>query len=365
MKIGDNVRFLSETGGGVIAGFKDKSVVLVEDEDGFQIPTPITDLVIVDDDQMSKLSTGSYTGASVDLKGKRMTEVKNNTHTGKTLLYNSKSETDSNDLRLDMLSVYLVFVPSEIKGDTIESLDLYIVNDCDYDLYFTLSSLKSGQQTLIYSGKIEADTKIKLKNVEVKNVDIFEHAHIQLIAFKHDMPYVQKPAIDVPVNISSVKFCKQNSFTENLFFNSPALVHPIIENDKIDKPLVIDARKLEVEMMMKKNADTQNEIPKPKDDKKKSENEPIIVDLHASEVLETTAGMSSGDILKYQMDIFRRTIDENRANKGMKIIFIHGKGNGVLRKAILSELNYKYKQFPYQDASFQEYGFGATQITIR
>ena len=34
MKIGDKVRFLSETGGGVIAGFQGKNIVLVEDEDG-------------------------------------------------------------------------------------------------------------------------------------------------------------------------------------------------------------------------------------------------------------------------------------------------------------------------------------------
>ena len=38
MKIGDKVRFLSETGGGKIAGFQGKNIVLVEDEDGFQIP---------------------------------------------------------------------------------------------------------------------------------------------------------------------------------------------------------------------------------------------------------------------------------------------------------------------------------------
>lgn len=46
MKIGDKVRFLSETGGGRIAGFKG-NIVLVEDEDGFQIPTPINDIVCV------------------------------------------------------------------------------------------------------------------------------------------------------------------------------------------------------------------------------------------------------------------------------------------------------------------------------
>lgn len=40
MKIGDKVQFLSEIGGGIIAGFKGKDIALVEDEDGFQIPTP-------------------------------------------------------------------------------------------------------------------------------------------------------------------------------------------------------------------------------------------------------------------------------------------------------------------------------------
>lgn len=50
MKIGDKVRFLSEVGGGVVAGFHGKNIVLVEDEDGFQIPTSITDVVVIDND---------------------------------------------------------------------------------------------------------------------------------------------------------------------------------------------------------------------------------------------------------------------------------------------------------------------------
>ena len=48
MKIGDKVRFLSDTGGGIIAGFKGR-LVLVEDEDGFQIPTPDNEVVVVED----------------------------------------------------------------------------------------------------------------------------------------------------------------------------------------------------------------------------------------------------------------------------------------------------------------------------
>ena len=46
MKIGDKVRFLSSLGGGTVAGFQGKDIVLVEDEDGFQIPTHINDVVL-------------------------------------------------------------------------------------------------------------------------------------------------------------------------------------------------------------------------------------------------------------------------------------------------------------------------------
>lgn len=53
MKKGDKVRFLSEVGGGKVAGFQGKNIVLVEDEDGFEIPMPINEVVVVEQDEYS------------------------------------------------------------------------------------------------------------------------------------------------------------------------------------------------------------------------------------------------------------------------------------------------------------------------
>ena len=92
---------------------------------------------------------------------------------------------------------------------------------------------------------------------------------------------------------------------------------------------------------------------------------PLVVDLHASALLETTAGMSPTDILNYQLDVFRKKLKEHEKQRGAKIVFIHGKGEGVLRKALANELQYRYKSYTYQDASFQEYGYGAMQVTIK
>ena len=48
MNIGDKVRFLFETGGGIVKGFQGKDIVLVEDENGFSIPMLIRECVVID-----------------------------------------------------------------------------------------------------------------------------------------------------------------------------------------------------------------------------------------------------------------------------------------------------------------------------
>jgi hypothetical protein len=87
------------------------------------------------------------------------------------------------------------------------------------------------------------------------------------------------------------------------------------------------------------------------------------VDLHASALLETTAGMDNTSILKYQLDKFNEAMLSALSKRGTRIVFIHGKGDGVLRKAILTELKNKYSGCKWQDASFKEYGYGATMVT--
>ena len=91
----------------------------------------------------------------------------------------------------------------------------------------------------------------------------------------------------------------------------------------------------------------------------------VEIDLHCHELLETTAGMNNKDILEYQLEVFRKTMEEYKLRKGQKIIFIHGKGDGILRQRILWELQTKYKRHHHQDASFKQYGYGATMVTIK
>jgi dsDNA-specific endonuclease/ATPase MutS2 len=47
------------------------------------------------------------------------------------------------------------------------------------------------------------------------------------------------------------------------------------------------------------------------------------------------------------------------------VVFIHGVGNGTLKLEIRRELEKKDKILTFQDASFKEYGYGATMVNLK
>lgn len=56
--------------------------------------------------------------------------------------------------------------------------------------------------------------------------------------------------------------------------------------------------------------------------------------------------MSNSEILNYQLDKFREVMEQYKKKREQRIVFIHGKGDGVLRKALLDELKRKYRLPP-------------------
>lgn len=357
MKIGDKVRFLSDVGGGKVAGFQGKDIVLVEDEDGFQVPTAINDVVVVGDDDYSTkhlVETKSQTGTKVVADDDEDYDPADRPVTFKAPVEERKGG--------NTLNAYLAFVPIDPHVLTTTRFEAYFVNDSNYYMRFTYMTAEGTNWTVRSTAEVEPNTKLYIEEFGREELNSMERVCVQLISYKKDNPFLLKPAVDVQLRIDTVKFYKLHTFQENDFFEQDALLYTIVENDKPARTLAIDPDKLKKEMLSKTHDDVQ---PARKPQKREDPDQPIVVDLHASEILDTTAGMSNSEILNYQLDVFRKTLKENEKKKGQKIVFIHGKGEGVLRKALTDELRYRYKQYPFQDASFREYGFGATQVTIK
>lgn len=390
MKIGDKVRFLSESGGGVIAGFQGKNIVLVEDEDGFQIPTPINDVIqVIDDDY----STGKVVGSTLP----KPTSVKNALTSSATDDKEEPIDDDPSTKEIsfrapaeerkggNLLSCYLAFVPMDMKDMTHTRFESYFVNDSNYYVRFTYLSAEGNSWKLKSSMEVEPNTKEFIEEFGKEDLNDLGHVAIQLLSYKRDKSFMLKPTIDVQFRIDTVKFYKLHTFQENDFFELPALLYTIVENDKVTRPLVVDSKQLKEEMYQKEPKDhievtkanekgndtyvrrynARKQTGNPFQLKHRGDEDIVVVDLHAHELLDTTTGMSAIDILNFQLLKFRDTLQQYKDKKGQRIVFIHGKGEGVLRRALINDLNYRYKKYQYQDASFQEYGYGATQVTIR
>lgn len=347
IKIGSRVRFLSEVGGGTVVGFQKENIVLVEDEDGFQIPTLMSEVVVVDTEQKSSAPAPA---------------PKQETKPTPTPKPTPKPSVVEERDGAEKLNVILAFVPVSIKELSKTKFECYLVNDCNYHIHYTYFSASNAAWLLRSQGVIEPNTKVFIEDIEYSMLNDIEKVGVQLIAYKQSKPFQLKPAISVSLRIDVTKFYKLHTFRESLFFDEPTLEYDIVRDDQPTRPLVVSAQDLKKAMYEKAEEDR----PKvqPAREKKVDRNAPIEVDLHAHELLETTAGMSAGDIKEYQLGVFRKTMDEHIKEKGRRIVFIHGKGDGILRNAIITELKHRYKSCTYQDASFQQYGFGATMVII-
>ena len=380
MKIGDKVRFLSEVGGGRVSGFQGKDIVLVEDEDGFEIPTSVRDVIVVEQDDYAM---GKMISAKMEAQQKAeehaATELHQDSRSIKSILNDHDEQTDMHVDEYDAadreitfrapvqereggnkLSAYLAFVPVDIKEITHTRFETYVVNDSNYYIHYSYLVAEGNAWTLKSVGEVEPNTKLFIEEFGREVLNDMGRIGVQLTAYKKDKPFLLKPAIDVQFRIDPVKFYKLHVFEENDFFEQPSLLFTIVDNDEVARPLVVDSKRLK-EQMYKDEKIIAHEGKK----KRQKDDGTLVIDLHADELLETTAGMNAADILHYQLDVFKKTMDENKKKKGQKIVFIHGKGEGVLRHALVHELNYRYKSCTYQDASFQEYGYGATQVTIK
>jgi len=215
----------------------------------------------------------------------------------------------------------------------------------------------------VANGVIEPNTQELLTEITKDQLSEWERIRVQLLPFKQGKSYTPQSVIDTRLKINAVKFYKLHSFTTNDYFDEPAMLIDItaekekeVENNKLS-----EVSPQEIKQAMFQKEDTG----RPRIVKRKEAADVIEVDLHINELLDSTAGMSNGDMLQCQLDKFHAVIEENKNKKGQKIVFIHGKGEGVLRNELEKLLKTQYKAYYFQDASFREYGFGATMVTIK
>ena len=357
IKIGDYVRFLNDVGGGRVTRVEGK-MIYVEDHDGFERPAPASELVVV---EQGRPMTQSY---------ERPIQVKSKLVEPDTPAPKPKSEEPKLPVMEtpegEQLNIVLAYEPREVKHLNTTTFFPILVNDSNYYLYFAyMTRGDDSEWTTRFHGMVEPNIQIQLDEFGHNDLNQMTHIAVQYIAFKQDRHFKLKNPVMVEQRLDVTRFYKLHSFHATDYFDTPVLSIDIVRNDRPSRPMVIDSSELESamrgELRAKQEAKRQRHHAKPQQQRRQ---EIIVQDLHIAELLDDLRGLSNSDMLNYQLDKFNEVMRANLKHQGQRIVFIHGKGEGVLRRAIMEELKRHYPACEVQDASFKEYGFGATQVTI-
>lgn len=350
-KEGDKVKFLNEAGGGYVSKIIGPSTVEVTTADGFSIPYSTTELLLVDDQGVASHFFDEDFGKKPDADKQ---QEKSNLHHVSTELFKRQS--------LDLKpGFFLAFVPQDQKWLMTGLIDVYLLNHSDYETVFSFY-LKSGEKFENHDYDIvESHNKYLLNTIDREDINEWLNGQLQLLFVKNVLGKIIAP-LNKSFQIKGTKFYQEGNFKYVDILDANALI--------------VEMAQMDYQEMISKNPEQEKdsepiEEPKTKVKKQKS----LIhqhkigsleaeIDLHISALVDDFGHMKPHEIVSHQMEYFNSTLEDALLNQFEKIIYIHGIGNGTLKKKLKDELK-DYEEIEVRDASFSQYGYGAIELRIK
>lgn len=405
---GDRVKFLNDTGGGVVISLNDPKMAIVLIDEGFEVAVPVSELIPVPGESSGRYGsensgpgTGSRSGKGipardtfdeddeqyaeedkdevdeVDHSDKLTEEVYRDQHDEADHIDQGMSEnephpgsgrqeeilTDPNGSTPGAGSAVRNILCGLVEAKHGSELELWLINDSSFMVFYTLLRKDDPSWLNITSGNLDPDTKIRVCSFRREEVNSFITLKMQALFYKDGIYDPVSPS-QAELKLDPVYIYSDGRFKENDFFEENAQVIPLI-SDEYDRE-VIKARELEVSRLVAGKMEGAEEG-RHTTRRKRPVADPLVeeVDLHIGELVEDPGSLSGKETLDIQMARFTTALEGALRGKTRRIVFIHGIGQGKLKFEIRKTLDKKYSKLRYQDASFKEYGYGATMVIIR
>ncbi len=358
--IGDTIRFLNDVGGGKVVKFLGKNQVLVEDADGFEIPVLISEVVVVSPTNDRAASVKVTETKQVDAKRQPSVE-KTKSHTPAIPVdIDTVEEIAAAGENNDDYEILLGFYPKNQANPLEGDVDIYLINDSAYHLLYTVGAQENaGNIRHIKGGELEPDSKLYIKTLAVKEVSLLQELSFGLMKYRVGTYRMQEPE-QLELELNPVKFFRPNAFTENDYFDGKAMLYKLSSSQKTLKDFIEPSAEEIAKAMKEKKS-------YPSSHKAKNQKTVEIeeVDLHIESLVDNHKGLSNGEMLEIQLARFQTALDLGMRSGTKRMVFIHGVGNGKLKHEVLRLLDTQYAgKVRYQDASFKEYGYGATMVML-
>ena len=335
---GDKVRFLNEKGGGIIQKILSKTMVIVKTEDDFEYPEQNANLVLIEAAKIENQNEKTKVD-EVTIKEEIVTE-------------------DYTDYKEDDKTVIAFAFVKKFEGEK-EVFEAYLINDSNHHLFYHVVLKGDNAFEMLDADITDPVTLVKTANFSRDRINSGKEIIIQISFFGHKYD-VLKDQIVRRIKIYPIKFFNDGFFTDNDYLDEKAYVFMLYT----EKPGLGQSIKTEHDfekLILEKDFSQTSE--KSQTSKPHKKPETIECDLHIQNLVESVIGMTNHEILSIQMNHFHKQLTDAISNKAGKIVFIHGIGNGTLKNTLRESLSKQYK-LHYEDASFREYGFGATMVIL-
>jgi len=357
-KVGDRVKFLNESGGGIVSKVISSKMVHVNIGDGFDIPTLTSDLLKMDE----MTGTGSFFNNSF-----REPDSSSSAEQG----FDEESQYDERQSELINTKIgqsyppgiFLAFIPEEQKWLITGLLDIYLINYTNWDILYNFFLLdQKGSFSGVDYANISPRSRILIDSIERDEINDWCEGHIQFMFQKEKSNQIVLP-VHSKFKFKPTKLYKEASYHHASFIQEKAFLLNILDMSSVSYYSDSDeARKLETNIATVKEAKLA--VPEALIDRHKIKPRVAEVDLHISALDNEYSTLSSHEILKIQVNYFTRSLESALKNHYVSVFFIHGIGNGVLRTAI-KEIMKDYGGLETRDAPYSRYGTGALEVLIR
>lgn len=363
-KVGDKVKFLNDVGGGVITKIKQQTA-FIETSDGFEIPAQFSELI--------KVEEAGFGGLKPEPPAPKVNAPKPNAAPAPISIDEMEElEEDMDDDEADeeiitsencTLNILLGLVPVKQKGRMEPYFEVHLISDCAYRMLYTFSIVKENFVRGRRVGHIEEDTKALVTTFTMSELRDIQSFKISCIFYKKGIYLPHEPVI-YEYKVDALAMSNPSHWEENDYFDEKAIVVNITEMSLLYEIERMVTETEERFIIQKKRKDQTQKKPVVKA-QSSSDNDTEEVDLHIEQLVDDFSGLSAGEIVDIQMSRFTIALDGAIRGKTRKIVFIHGVGNGKLKYEIRKTLDSKYPKLKYQDASFKEYGYGATMVMVK
>lgn len=316
VNIGDRVRLLHGKEEGIVMKISGQ-IVEIEIEEGFILPVQLHEVVKIAEHELTYFKKAA---APSDVIQPRVPQAEK--------------------------GIFLAFLPIHA-----ERIVVYVINNTDYTLPFTLVNEKGKQEAGVLVGTLTP--KSFQKSLKEWKISDFE----QWGNFVFTALYYREGSFTPKAPLQVVVRGKAKSF-----FAKKKTIPLVQESGYVYQLDDMAVQALNLQPALVATALQENQT---SEDVEQVGITPSVLDLHLEKIVPLNQVVPSQEALGFQLKYFQRHLDMGIAQGLTEMTFIHGVGNGVLKQEIQRILSKHPQVAWFQEAQKEKFGYGALKVALK